>query len=77
MFTVLILEIIGGKNTSGNIRKSNRINDLNSEDPHEISTEQITKERAERLENIIMLLPIVIVLAAILLMCILNIIFLN
>jgi len=72
MLTILTLEILNGRRSSNENSKISGNNISGSEISDKLKEEQIRIEKNERMENFIILLPLLVMLLGFIIMCILD-----
>jgi len=72
MLTILTLEILNGRRSSNENIKISGNNISGSEISDKLKEEQIRIEKNERMENFIILLPLLVTLLGFIIMCILD-----
>jgi len=72
MLTILTLEILNGRKSSNENIKISGNNISGSEISDKLKEEQIRIEKNERMENFIILLPLLVMLLGFIIMCILD-----
>ena len=72
MLTILTLEILNGRRSSNENIKISGNNISGSEISDKLKEEQIRIEKNERMENFIILLPLLVMLLGFIIMCILD-----
>lgn len=72
MLTILTLEILNGRRSSNENIKISGKNISGSEISDKLKEEQIRKEKNERTENFIIILPLLVTLLGFIIMCILD-----
>ena len=75
MLTILTLEILNGRRSSNENIKISGNNISGSEISDKLKAEQIRIEKNERMENFIIIMPVLIMLLGIIIMYILDLIF--
>lgn len=75
MLTILTLEILNGRRSSNENIKISGNNISGSEISDKLKEEQIRIEKNERMENFIIIMPVLIMLLGIIIMYILDLIF--
>lgn len=72
MLTILTLEILNGRRSSNENIKISGKNISGSEISDKLKEEQLRKEKNERTENFIIILPLLVTLLGFIIMCILD-----
>ena len=72
MLTILTLEILNGRRSSNENIKISGNNIFGSEISDKLKEEQLRKEKNERTENFIIILPLLVTLLGFIIMCILD-----
>ena len=72
MLTILTLEILNGRRSSNENIKISGNNISGSEISDKLKEEQLSKEKNERTENFIIMLPLLVMLLGFIIMCILD-----